>query len=34
MYKVDCEGTLLVCDFFENFTKMEQADNITERCQV
>ena len=31
--KIDCEGKLLVCIFFEKFWKMEEADNITERCQ-
>ena len=33
MYKHDCEGKLLVCEFFDKFKKMEVADNITEKCQ-
>ena len=33
MYKVDCEGKLLVCDLKKKIMKMELADNITKRCQ-
>ena len=33
MCKIDCEGTLFVCDVFGKFTKIEKADNIAEKCQ-
>ena len=32
MYKVDCEDKVTCLQFFLKFTKMELADDITERC--